>query len=250
MKKSCFMTVLCASLVCMGLFSCEKDEVITEVPEPTPEKPAPEPEPAHYVDIAYTLNCSEDLLKYVIPQVTYMGDDGKEVTVQITDTGWMHMNNDAHFEVTFGDGLSSNANIMTCTRKLHWEEFPVDDEITVSYIPKADMPEYEKTSVNLFYGDLSIGYHFVDEENGRTITQNAGADNVSYTLGETKEELFDLVDRTGEPYSGGVVGANLVVGANQDMIEKVINSYRRKMIIHVDGSGDYSLTTIPVRENE
>ena len=74
MKKSCFMTVLCASLVCMGLFSCEKDEVITEVPEPTPEKPAPEPEPAHYVDIAYTLNCSEDLLKYVIPQVTYMGD--------------------------------------------------------------------------------------------------------------------------------------------------------------------------------
>ena len=90
----------------------------------------------------------------------------------------------------------------------------------------------------------------MDEENGRTITQNAGADNVSYTLGETKEELFDLVDRTGEPYSGGVVGANLVVGANQDMIEKVINSYRRKMIIHVDGSGDYSLTTIPVRENE
>ena len=250
MKKSCFMTVLCASLMCIGLFSCEKDEVITEVPEPTPEEPAPEPEPAHYVDIAYTLNCSEDLLKYVIPQVTYMGDDGKEVTVQITDTEWTQMNNGAHFDVTFGDGLSSSANIMTWTRKLHWEEFPVDDEITVSYIPKADMPEYEKTSVNLFYGDLSIGYHFVDEENGRTITQNAGADNVSYTLGETKEELFDLVDRTGEPYSGGVVGANLVVGANQDMIEKVINSYRRKMIIHVDGSGDYSLTTIPVRENE
>ena len=105
MKKSCFMTMLCALLICIGLFSCEKDEVIT------PEEPAPEPEPAHYVDIAYTLNCSEDLLKYVIPQVTYMGDDGKEVTVQITDTDWMQINNDACFGVTFGDGLSSSANI-------------------------------------------------------------------------------------------------------------------------------------------
>ena len=63
MKKSCFMTMLCALLICIGLFSCEKDEVITEVPEPAPEEPTPEPEPAHYVDITYTLNCSEDLLK-------------------------------------------------------------------------------------------------------------------------------------------------------------------------------------------
>ena len=55
MKKSCFMTMLCALLMCMGLFSCEKDEVITEVPEPAPEEPTPEPEPAHYVDITYRL---------------------------------------------------------------------------------------------------------------------------------------------------------------------------------------------------
>ena len=243
MKKSCFMTMLCASLMCIGLFSCEKDEVITEVPEPTPEEPTSEPEPAHYVDIAYTLNCSEDLLKYVIPQVTYMGDDGKEVTVQITDTGWMHMNNDAHFEVTFGDGLSSSANIMTWTRKLHWEEFPVDDEIIVSYVPKADMPEYEKTSVDLFYGNLSISSYLVNEENGIISSQNHKDEfgNQSYTLDETKEELLDRVDKTGEPYFFGTNGSNLIVGADQDIIEEVINLYWRKVVVSVDSNGVYSL---------
>ena len=250
MKKSCFMTMLCALLMCMGLFSCEKDEVITEVPEPTPEEPAPEPEPAHYVDITYTLNCSEDLLKYVIPQVTYMGDDGKEVTVQITDTDWMQINNDACFGVTFGDGSSSSANIMTWTRKLHWEEFPVDDEIIVSYVPKTDMPEYEKTSVDLFYGDYSIAYHFVDEENGSIISQKDETGDISYTLDETKEELLDLVDKTGEPYFFGTNGSNLIVGADQDMIEEVINLYWRKLIIHVDGNGSYSVSMKIAGENE
>ena len=244
------MTMLCASLMCIGLFSCEKDEVITEVPEPTPEEPTSEPEPTHYVDITYMLNCSEDLLKYVIPQVAYMGDDGKEVTVQITDTEWTQMNNGAHFDVTFGDGLSSSANIMTCTRKLHWEEFPVDDEITVSYIPKADMPEYEKTSVNLFYGDLSIGYHFVDEENGYTSTQKDGTGDQSYILDETKEELLDRVDKTGEPYFFGTNGSNLIVGADQDMIEEIINLYRRKIVIHVDGNGSYSVSMEIAGENK
>ena len=233
MKKSCFMTMLCALLMCIGLFSCEKDEVITEVPEPAPEEPTPELVQAHYVDITYTLNCSEDLLKYVIPQVTYMGDDGKEVTVQITDTDWMQINNDARFGVTFGDGSSSSANIMTWTRKLHWEEFPVDDEIIV-----------------LFYGDYSIAYHFVDEENGSIISQKDETGDISYTLDETKEELLDLVDKTGEPYFFGTNGSNLIVGADQDMIEEVINLYWRKLIIHVDGNGSYSVSMKIAGENE
>ena len=250
MKKSCLMALLCTSLMCMGLLSCEKDEVVTEVPEPTPEVPTSEPEPAHYVDITYMLNCSEDLLKYVIPQVTYMGDDGQEVTVQITDTEWTQMNNDAHFDVTFGDGLSSSANIMTWSRQLHREEFPVDDEIIVSYIPKADMPEYEKTSVDLFYGNLSISSYFVDEANGRTISRKDETGDKSYTLDETKEELLDVVDKTGEPYFMGTNGSNLIVGADQDMIEEVINMYRRKIVIHMDSNGSYSVYLKTGGDNE
>ena len=64
MRKISFMTMLCASLMCMGLFSCGEDEVITEQPEPTPEEPVPDPDPepeqVRYVDIDYVLNCSED----------------------------------------------------------------------------------------------------------------------------------------------------------------------------------------------
>ena len=130
---------------------------------------------------------------------------------------------------------------MTWTRKLHLEEFPVDDEVTVSYILKADMPEYEKTSVDLFYGDLSVSSYFVDEANGLKVSRKDATGDASYTLDETKEELLDRVDKTGEPYSFGTNGSNLIVGADQDTIEEVINMYWRKVVVSMDSNGVYSL---------
>ena len=112
------------------------------------------------------------------------------------------------------------------------------------------MLEYEKTSVDLFYGDYSIAYHFVDEENGSIISQKDETGDISYTLDETKEELLDLVDKTGEPYFFCTNGSNLIVGADQDMIEEVINLYWRKLIIHVDGNGSYSVSMKIAGENE
>ena len=114
--------------------------------------------------------------------------------------------------------------------------------------------------MDLFYGDYSIAYHFVDEENGSIISQKDETGDISYTLDETKEELLDLVDKTGEPYFFGTNGSNLIVGADQDMIEEVINLYWRKeevinlywrkLIIHVDGNGSYSVSMKIAGENE
>ena len=92
--------------------------------------------------------------------------------------------------------------------------------------------------------------HFVDEENGSIISQKDETGDISYTLDETKEELLDLVDKTGEPYFFGTNGSNLIVGADQDMIEEVINLYWRKLIIHVDGNGSYLVSMKIAGENE
>ena len=59
-----------------------------------------------------------------------------------------------------------------------------------------------------------------------------------------------MVDKTGKPYFGGTNGSNLIIGANQDMIEEVIYLYRRKVVIHVDGNGAYSESMEIVGENE
>lgn len=33
---------------------------------------------------------------------------------------------------------------MKCTKTIRFEEFPIDDEMTVTYLPKANMPAYDK----------------------------------------------------------------------------------------------------------
>ena len=128
MKKISFMTLLCASLMCMGLFACGEDDEIVEQPEPTPENPEPTPEPeqARYVDIDYTLNCSEDLLDYAIPQVTFVDDNGQQTTLQITDSEW-EASEDATFSVTFENSTVMNARLLKWTKRVHRETFPVDD---------------------------------------------------------------------------------------------------------------------------
>ena len=239
MRKISFMTMLCASLMCMGLFSCGEDEVVTEQPKPTTEEPVPDPDPepdqVRYVDIDYTLNCSEDLLKYATPQVTYVDDEGREVTVQIADSEW-EVNEEATFSVTFED-VSLNAKILKWTKRIHREEFPVDDEVTVTYIPKANMPEYDEEKVNLFYRNLLISNQFVDEGNEHTSPGGENESGSSLTIDVTLEEVLDR----GLPYVLGTGGGSVVIGATNETIGKLINLYQTKKVIHVESDGTYSI---------
>ena len=243
MRKISFVTMLCASLMCMGLFSCGEDEVITEQPEPTPEEPVPDPDPdpepgqeeVRYVDIDYVLNCSEDLLEYATPQVTYVDEDGREVTVQIADSEW-EVDEDVTFDVTFNDA-SFDAKILRWTKRIHREEFPVDAGVSVVYIPKADMPEYDEEKVNLFYRDLWISNQFVDEENNLTTPGGEKGGDSSLTIDVTLEEVLDR----GLPYVLGVGGGSVVIGTTNETIEKLINLYQAKKVIHVGSDGTYSI---------
>lgn len=248
MRKISFMTMLCASLMCMGLFSCGEDEVVTEQPKPTPEEPVPDPDPepdqVRYVDIDYTLNCSEDLLKYATPQVTYVDDEGREVTVQIADSEW-EVNEEATFSVTFED-VSLNAKILKWTKRIHREEFPVDDEVTVTYIPKANMPEYDEEKVNLFYRNLLISNQFVDEGNEHTSPGGENESGSSLTIDVTLEEVLDR----GLPYILGAGGGSVVIGATNETIEKLINLYQTKKVIHVESDGTYSIKEEEIQAEE
>ena len=248
MRKISFMTMLCASLMCMGLFSCGEDEVVTEQPKPTPEEPVPDPDPepdqVRYVDIDYTLNCSEDLLEYATPQVSYVDDNGQEVTVQIADSEW-EVNEDMTFSVTFED-VSLDAKVLKWTKQIHREEFPVDDEVTVTYIPKADMPEYDEEKVNLFYRDLWISNQFVDEENNHTTPGGEKGGDSSLTIDVTLEEVLDR----GLPYILGAGGGSVVIGATNETIEKLINLYQTKKVIHVESDGTYSIKEEEIQAEE
>ena len=251
MRKLSFLTMLCASLMCMGLFSCGEDEVITEQPEPTPEEPVPDPDPepepdqeqARYVDIDYVLNCSEDLLEYATPQVTYVDDDGQEVTVQIADSEW-EVDEDVTFSVAFND-VSLNAKILKWTKRIHREEFPVDDEMTVTYIPKADMPEYEATRVNKFYRRVSIDMQFVDKKGNNSTSisgGNTGTGNVGVNVLMSLDFITDMyVDVLGIPFvEEHNSTSSVIVGADEEAMSDMIRDYQNIQGIRVENDGTYT----------
>lgn len=244
MKKISFMTLLCASLMCMGLFACGEDDEIVEQPEPTPENPEPTPEPeqARYVDIDYTLNCSEDLLDYAIPQVTFVDDSGQQTTIQITDSEW-EASEDATFSVTFENSTVMNARMLKWTKRVHRETFPVDDQITVSYLPKADMPDYDETRVNKFFHDVSVNMHFVDEANNSKISAgNTGNVNISCDVKNSIDEiLFWYIDALEIPFVYEVNKSNIIIGADQEEMEERIREYQDTQGIRVESNGEYTI---------
>lgn len=244
MKKISFMTLLCASLMCMGLFACGEDDEIVEQPDPTPENPEPTPEPeqVRYVDIDYTLNCSEDLLDYAIPQVTFVDDNGQQTTLQITDSEW-EASEDATFSVTFENSTVMNARMLKWTKRVHRETFPVDDQITVSYLPKADMPDYDETRVNMFFHDVSVNMHFVDEANNSKISAgNTGNVNISCDVKNSIDEiLFLYADVLEIPFVYEVNKSNIIIGADQEEMEERIREYQDTQGIRVESNGEYTI---------
>ena len=246
MRKISFMTMLCASLMCMGLFSCGEDEVITEQPEPTPEEPVPDPDPepeqVRYVDIDYVLNCSEDLLEYATPQVTYVDDDGQEVTVQIADSEW-EVDEDVIFSVTFED-VSLDAKVLKWTKRIHREEFPVDDEMTITYIPKADMPEYDEEKVNKFFRRLSVDMQFVDKKENNTTSVfggNTGSGNVGVNVFESLDYITDVYIDAGLFFlQERNTMSSIIIGVDEETMRSMIYGYQNMQGIRVESDGTYT----------
>lgn len=255
MKKIYFIAWLFASMMCVGLSSCGDDPDITETPgsETDPgtdedEGSGTETDPGEdttdklYADVHFILSCSEDLLDYATPQVTYVNEEGESVTVQIADSEWEE-NEDIDFDVTFDDA-SFDAKIMKWTKTIRFEEFPIDDEMTVTYLPKANMPAYDKTRFNMFYRNLTIAMDFVDEKNSHSCSSSPQYSDVSYNLRFTLDEITEFyIEDMGVPYiNQNEYRTNaIILGADNDAIKEIISDYQDIQGISVQSDGTYAL---------
>lgn len=144
MRKS-FYKVVNLVLASMLLTSCDKCEDA-------------------YADIDYTIVCSDDLLDYATPEVTYKGNDGTVNTFSISEGEWIeadNLNNNVNTKIVIGnDTISKSRKIKKWTKHVHYDDFSIiDDEISVKYIPKASIPTgkvYIADFVHQVTGSLSF----------------------------------------------------------------------------------------------
>lgn len=252
MKKIYFITWLFTLMMCMGLSSCGDEPEIMEIPESgtdsgTDEDANTETEPGEdtayiYADVHFILNCSEDLLNYVTPQVTYINEEGRSVTVQIADSEWEE-NKEVNFGITFDDA-SFDAKIMKYIKTIRFKEFPIDDEMTVTYLPKANMPAYDRNRLNMFYHNLTVTMDFVDEKNNYFLSTSSQYRDVSYKLNFTLDEIVEFyIENMGIPYinQDEYRTSGIILGASNDAIKKIINDYQDVQGISVESDGTYAL---------
>lgn len=240
------MALLVALLMCFCFSSCGggDDETTEDVPNtPTPEEPAKEP--VTYVDIDYQLTCSEDLLQYVTPRVTYTDADGSVKTVDASDSEWKE-NKDVKFDVTI-DGVSTDAKLMTWTKRVRYTSFPVDKEMTVKYVSKANMPSDDKMRLNKFYHFLSVSMSFVSDN--KTVSKRGEIVNTHYSEdGEisTKELITTYVEDLCVPYIAQQDNYSCIIaGADNKTITEILTAYSDKQGILVKSDGTYSLKYEP-----
>lgn len=97
-----------------------------------------------YADISYTLICSDDLLEYATPEVTY-SSNGTVNTFSISEGEWEETSNSGYSSTTEliigNETYTKPKKIMTWTKKVHYDKFTtIDDDISVRYIPKTSIP--------------------------------------------------------------------------------------------------------------
>lgn len=161
-----------------------------------------------YVDFNYELTCSEDLLEYVTPVVTYTGNNANSVTFRIDESEWKEKSENLS---TINVSVIIDGEKMTKdTKRLYWQkkvkygddDFTiVEDKMLVKYeLKKGVTPDMlPKNFYPIHYLTTKIEMRDEDENNiQRTFA------NYSISIGK-EENILDKVDcrgfivkRTGE----------------------------------------------------
>ena len=90
-----------------------------------------------YAQFEYTLVCSEQLLEYATPEVTYTNDKGEEITTILTDNLWEKGYGFADIS-TYSTGGDNSERMHWNSPKIKYDDFTsVDNTISVKYIPKS-----------------------------------------------------------------------------------------------------------------
>lgn len=104
------------------------------------------------VDIYYTLCCSEDLLDFVVPVVSYTDENGAEQSITLSDEYWRQEQDGDD-----GDSSTEAQNYKYWSKHLHFDCFGVSSKAVVRYMPKSTAGDFGK-SINVFVHHLNCGY--------------------------------------------------------------------------------------------
>ena len=119
------------------------------------------------IDIEYTLECSEFLLQNATPQISYKGNDGQTVIIQVNDNDWKETSSPS-VPIKVNDKEINNS-MKKWTKTVRYDDFgTVDDELTITYIPKDDASNYNGSLLPYCQHHLSLTGTLSDEDGDKT----------------------------------------------------------------------------------
>lgn len=125
-------------------------------------------------DIDYSLKCSSDLLDYVTAHVTYVSDGGNVVKYDIHDEEWKESENGQSSSSTViinGDTIKKDGKTKEWKKHVNYDKSSVNDEMTVTFTLKKNVPEDAFVYFANFYVDLSA--NLVIEDDGEKLTSKS-----------------------------------------------------------------------------
>jgi len=161
------------------------------------------------LDIDYTLTCSEGLLEYATPQVSYVSNGNTPVSFAILEGEWSVVEEKDQSStiniIIDGDTITKSQKLMKWTKHIHYEDFTVvDDELTVTYTPKSNIPA-GCVLASGFEHTLTAAIDFVDEDGNRHKPTEI-EQNTSITIGGGKT-LSEIISEF-KDYKGYHVESN------------------------------------------
>lgn len=106
------------------------------------------------VDLHYTLCCSEDLLDFVVPVVSYTDENGTEQSITLSDEYWKQ---EQDGDVDDGDSSTESQKYKYWSKHIHFDCFGVSSKAVVRYMPKSTTGDFGK-SIYVFVHHLNCGY--------------------------------------------------------------------------------------------
>lgn len=132
-----------------------------------------------YAQITYSLVCSETFLEYATPQVSYKNNDGNVVSINISDSEWTNATNKT---VTI-NGIERPYKQWNFT--VSYDDFGVvNDEMTITYIPKDNAADASSSISNLLGHDLSAQVEVRDKDDNMHYYSHNSID-LSISIGES-----------------------------------------------------------------
>lgn len=136
------------------------------------------------VSITYTLECSEAFLQYAMPQVVYKSNNGNGTLITISDNEWT----ESSTTVVRINGVDKP--LKKWTKTITYKDFSVvDDEMIVTYTPKANAESVEFQGYLLTINEHNLSAKVeLEDEDGNTYVHS------THPLSIKSESYSSLID--------------------------------------------------------